>query len=483
MTAGCGASTPTARAEPVALTPPDGGRFVGPAVRPAARAPVRRARDARCRGAGPPGPRGNELVTISLDGSDGAGRRARGRPGLLRRARGRRPTAGRWPGSSGTSPTCPGTRSACVSADVADDGALGPARTIAGGPGVSIVQPAWRADGVLHFVSDAPSGWWNLYALDGDGGLDGPARNLAPMEAELGDPAWVFGRSSYAFTDDGGILAVARADGRDALVRITSDGAVERRGRAVQRDRGAPGRGRDRGADRGRPARRRRGRPPGPRDRPADGRARAIARDPARPRRLPHAEPIAFPTTGGATARALYFPPTNDAYRGPTGELPPLLVISHGGPTSAASSALSLDRAFFTSRGIAVVDVDYRGSTGLRTAVPRRAQGRVGDRRRRRLRRGRAVPRGPGRGRPAPAGDPGRERGRLHDARGPDDAARGLRGGHLHFGIADLELIHLDGTSSSRATTRRCSRRGRRAGRCSATGRRSTRSTGSSPRC
>ena len=91
--------------------------------------------------------------------------------------------------------------------------------------------------------------------------------------------------------------------------------------------------------------------------------ARSLA-TPLDPGVLPHAEPIAFPTTGGATARALYFPPTNDAYRGPTGELPPLLVISHGGPTSAASSALSLDRAFFTSRGIAVVDVDYRGSTG-----------------------------------------------------------------------------------------------------------------------
>ena len=59
-------------------------------------------------------------------------------------------------------------------------------------PAISIVQPAWRADGVLHFVSDE-SAWWNLYALDGEGGLDGPARNLAPMEAELGDPAWVFG--------------------------------------------------------------------------------------------------------------------------------------------------------------------------------------------------------------------------------------------------------------------------------------------------
>ena len=79
---------------------------------------------------------------------------------------------------------------------------------------------------------------------------------------------------------------------------------------------------------------------------------------------LPVAEAIAFPTSGGATARALYFPPANAHYRGPDGEKPPLLVLVHGGPTDAASSALSLSRALYTSRGIAVLDVDYRGSTG-----------------------------------------------------------------------------------------------------------------------
>ena len=102
---------------------------------------------------------------------------------------------------------------------------------------------------------------------------------------------------------------------------------------------------------------------------------------PPDPAVLPVARPIEFPTADGATARALYFAPTNPSFRGPDGELPPLIVESHGGPTGAASSSLSLDRAFFTSRGIAVVDVDYRGSYRLRAPVPRRAQGRVGDRR------------------------------------------------------------------------------------------------------
>jgi dipeptidyl aminopeptidase/acylaminoacyl peptidase len=73
---------------------------------------------------------------------------------------------------------------------------------------------------------------------------------------------------------------------------------------------------------------------------------------------------IHYPTTGGATAHALFYPPTHPDYEGPPGERPPLIVKTHGGPTSAASTALSLRTQFYTSRGIAVVDVDYRGSTG-----------------------------------------------------------------------------------------------------------------------
>ena len=96
---------------------------------------------------------------------------------------------------------------------------------------------------------------------------------------------------------------------------------------------------------------------------PAGVLARSLA-VPLEPSVLPEVEPITFPTSDGAVARALFFAPSNAAYRAPEGELPPLLVLSHGGPTSSASSALSLDRAFFTSRGIAVVDVDYRGSSG-----------------------------------------------------------------------------------------------------------------------
>jgi dipeptidyl aminopeptidase/acylaminoacyl peptidase len=247
-------------------------------------------------------------------------------------------------------------------ADIARDGSPSDAHTVAGGDGVSIVQPEWSPAGVLHWVSDE-TGWWNLYALGRAGFADGE-RNLAPMEAELGDPAWVFGRSSYGFGPDGSILAVARAGGTDGLVRIDPDGTVapletpytEVEGLTVREDTAlAICSGPHLGAVVARLD-------------PVTGATTGVlARSLAVPLdagMLPHAEPITFSTADGETSRALFFPPTNEGFRAPAGELPPLLVLSHGGPTSAASAALSLDRAFFTSRGIAVVDVDYRGSTG-----------------------------------------------------------------------------------------------------------------------
>ncbi len=328
-------------------------------------------------------------------------------------------------------------------APIAEDGSPGEARTVAGGPGTSIVQPEWSRGGILHFVSDETA-WWNLYAFDGPDRLDGPARNLAPMDAELADPAWVFDRSSYAFADDGAILAVARADGGDGLVRIAPDGAVTRvdlPSTELEGLRVAGGLALVVAA--------------GPHDGatllrldPATGEpsgvlARSISES-LDTGALPAAEPITFPTTGGAIARALFFPPTSGAFRGPEGERPPLIVLSHGGPTSAASSALSLDRAFFTSRGIAVVDVDYRGSTGYGRPYRDALKGQWGI---------------------ADVDDCVAAARFLADRGSVDPARMAIRGGSAggyttlaaltfrpevfaagisHYGIADLELIHAD---------------------------------------
>ena len=385
----------------------------------------------------------NELVAMSLDGSEGAGRVLVTGLDFVSSPRpspdGRRLAWLEW-----DHPDMPWDATRLRVADLTPDGALAEARTVAGGPDVSIVQPEWSPEGVLHFVSDE-TGWWNLYALDGADGVDGAAHGLAPMEAELADPAWVFGRSSYGFAPDGGILAVARANGRDRFIRIARNGTVETVDSPISEAEGlqvAAGTAVVVAA--------------GPREgaaitvlSPVTGERRAVlARSVTTPvdaAVLPDAESIAFPTTDGATARALYFAPTNDAYRGPHEERPPLIVTVHGGPTSAASSSLSLDRAFFTSRGIAMVDVDYRGSTGYGRPYRDALKGRWGI---------------------ADVDDCIAAAAYLAERGSVDPARMAIRGpsaggytalaalafrpevfaaGISHYGIADLELIHIDG--------------------------------------
>ena len=385
----------------------------------------------------------NEIVALSLDGSDGPGRVIVSGPDFV---------AGARPSPDGRTlawlewdlPDMPWDSVRLRAAEVRDDGSLGDARTVAGGPGISVTQAAWSPTGVLHAVSDE-TGWWNLYAFNGPDGIAGAARNVAPMDAELGDPAWVFGRSSYAFVPDGSILAVARRDGADHLLRIDADGSVtpletpftELEGLRVAGDTAMAV-------------------VAGPHDggivlrmdaataEPAGVLARSLT-VPLDPSVLPEAESITFPTGDGAVARALYFAPSNAAYRAPDGELPPLLVLSHGGPTGSASSALSLDRALFTSRGIAVVDVDYRGSTGYgrpyRDAL--RGQWGIADVEDCVAAARFLVERG--------SVDPARLAIRGGSAGGYTTlAALAFRpevfeAGISRFGIADLELIHVDG--------------------------------------
>ena len=427
----------------------------------------------------------NELVAIALDGSDGPGRVLVSGPDFVAAPR-PSPDGGRLAWIEWDLPDMPWDATRLRVADVAADGSLGEPRTVAGGPGISVVQPGWSPTGVLHAVSDETE-WWNLYAFDGPDGTEGTGRNLAPMDAELGEPAWVFGISSYGFVPgDGSVVAVARADGTDGIVRIGPDGTVthldqpftEVHSFRVDADGVIVAIG------------------AGPREGAilvrldaATGQVRGVLarsfRGSVEPGFLPEPEPITFRTPSGATARALYFAPANPAFRGPDGELPPLIVESHGGPTGAAYSALSLDRAFFTSRGHRRRRRRLPRIVGLRAAVPRRAQGPVGDRRRRGLRRRGRVPRRPWLGRRCEAGDPRRERRRLHDARVADLPARGVRGRASATSASPTSSSSTaTATSSSRATTRGSWRRGPRRGvACSASGRRSTTSTACVPRC
>lgn len=306
----------------------------------------------------------NEIVALALDGSDGPGRVLVSGPDFV--AAPRFSPDGRWLAwIEWDLPFMPWDASRLRVALVEADGSLGEARTLAGGPGISVAQPEWSPAGVLHVVSDE-TGWWNLYAFDGDGPSvpEGPKRAIAPMAAEFAEPAWEFGDSNYAFTPDGAILAAPRADGRDRLVRIEPGGTVTEVDTPFTEFDGLRIRGETAVVVAA-----------GPHDGAAllrlDPRTGAptgvLARSlpsPVDPAVIVEGEPITFPTADGASARGIYFAPSNARYRGPDGEKPPLLVQVHGGPTSSTTSALSLDRAFFTSRGIAVVSVDYRGSSG-----------------------------------------------------------------------------------------------------------------------
>ena len=244
-------------------------------------------------------------------------------------------------------------------APITADGSLGPSDLAAGGPEESIVQPEWSPEGLLHLVSDR-TGWWNLYRV-----VDGPRLEpLAPMEAEFADAAWIFDRSSYGFLPDGSIVAVARSDGHDRIIHLIPGafaGEVELPFTELDGLRTGPT---TVIAVAGSPAESPMVVAFDPATLAPSGilrRSTTIAPDPAG---LSLPEPIVFPSTDGRIAHALFYPPANAGFAGPDGERPPLIVLSHGGPTSNASSALNLVVQLFTSRGLAVVDVDYAGSTG-----------------------------------------------------------------------------------------------------------------------
>ena len=244
-------------------------------------------------------------------------------------------------------------------ADVQPDGKLANKRKLAGGPSESLCQPVWSPDGHLYVVSDR-SNWWNIYRVD-DSGLTA----ICPMEAEFGRPQWVFGQAMYGFTGDNEITAIAIEKGICRLLRIglasgeaqpiatpfsDLDGLVAGAGFAIVLA----------------------GSPTTPlqvvRVDVKTGKYAVLAQS---MQKTPDAGTISagtaieFPTTGGAVSHAFYYAPKNKDYTAPEGTLPPLIVFSHGGPTGMTTPVLRLSYQYWTSRGFAVLDVNYRGSTGF----------------------------------------------------------------------------------------------------------------------
>ena len=252
------------------------------------------------------------------------------------------------------------------------DGAIERMELIAGGAGESIFQPEWSPDGVLHFVSDR-TGWWNLYRWS-DGKIDA----LYEMEAEFGAPQWGFRMATYGFESSDRIICAYNDQGNWRLAGLDLNSRrlepIETPYTEISSLRVSAGRAVFTG-----------GSPTEPLSiihvDLAAQKIEALRRSSQLEidkDYLSIAQSIEFPTENNLTAHGFFYPPNNRDYTGARGECPPLLVISHGGPTSTATTTLRLMIQYWTSRGIGVLDVNYGGSTGYGRAYRERLNGNWG---------------------------------------------------------------------------------------------------------
>ena len=288
-------------------------------------------------------------------------------------------------------------------ADLSASGAVTNAICVAGGDAESIYQPGWSPDGVLYFVSDR-DGWWKLYRLSATSATEAVMSD-PPADAEFGRPHWVFGGATWCFAGPARIVASYTQRGRWHLAVVDVASGTWRAGRPST----APGG--DAFTARHAPAAALTGRhyeigdleprewltatgtdavliaasasmPDAVVRIDLDGGAQEILRasstvafDPAD---ISVAEAFEFETRGGSPAHAFYYAPRNSRCAGPDGERPPLIAIGHGGPTTATTATLDLRIQFWTTRGFAVVDVNYSGSTGYGRAYRERLSGEWG---------------------------------------------------------------------------------------------------------
>ena len=225
----------------------------------------------------------------------------------------------------------------------------------------ALMQPRWSPDGVLHVITDR-SDWWNLYRVESDGLVA-----VAPVEAEIGTPPWVFAQRSYAFAGDGRILVAIVRDGIRTAATIV-DGAIVPLDLGPVAECPVPlGEGLAwLGTPTTGPARIARADASGG-GADASGAVtivRQSAPDGLADEAISIGQPIRF-ATRDVTGHAFFYPPVSADHRGPDDELPPLIVLSHGGPTSMATNGFSFAVQWWTSRGFAVVDVNYGGSSGF----------------------------------------------------------------------------------------------------------------------
>lgn len=269
-------------------------------------------------------------------------------------------------------PNMPWDGTRLMLAPMQPDGAPGPARQAAGGPRESIFQPAWSPGGTLHFIAD-PRGWWNPYRI-----VDGHIEAVCRKEAEFGLPQWVFGLSTYDFEDDQTLIVAYAQSGNWRLARLhaptgtltdfdlpyTAISGVRTGAGFALFQAGSPTQANalihmDLSTG-------------------AVETLRSTLNTRVDERYISIPKSIEFPTENGLTAHGYFYPPTNPDFIAPQGTLPPLVVFIHGGPTGATSATLRYNVQYWTSRGIAVLDVNYGGSTGFGRAYRERLKGQWG---------------------------------------------------------------------------------------------------------
>ncbi|MEX2962173.1 prolyl oligopeptidase family serine peptidase [Microbulbifer sp. TYP-18] len=242
-------------------------------------------------------------------------------------------------------------------------------RVVAGGAGESVFQPQWSPRGELFYVSDR-NNWWNLYRV-------GDPSPLWRRHADFATPQWVFGMSTYSFTTSDEILCTFSENGRWHLGKIdlTSGNhqvikqpycdleSLRCEGNEAVMIASAADRfpaiiSYDSHSDRF--------------EQIASSSSLELESHVLSP-----AQSIEF-VVGERSVHAFYYAPLNLAFEAPTGEKPPLIVFSHGGPTAATSAGLNLKVQYWTSRGFAVLDVNYSGSTGFGREYRERLEGQWG---------------------------------------------------------------------------------------------------------
>ena len=250
-------------------------------------------------------------------------------------------------------------------ATVSDTGMLVSPELVAGGPHESIYQPGWSPDGVLYFASDR-TGWWSLYKCDVRSWKPGVVPVLwQPLdEAEFGRPQWLFGWTTWTFADERRLVVAYARRGRWRLATIdVGDGtltdvatdleplewltATPTHAVYVAASPATP------------PAVARTNLATGATEMLRSSSTLTLDR-----RHISVPDAIEFPTEGGVTAHAFFYPPSNAEFTAFPSDRPPLIVISHGGPTTQTKALLDLQVQYWTSRGFAVVDVNYGGSSG-----------------------------------------------------------------------------------------------------------------------